>query len=67
MPGERAAILLGRFLGARVLPRNLVLRPQGIDQGIPARGGPLALTGRIEVCIPEQLYRKGLPNEDLPG
>jgi hypothetical protein len=67
MPSKRVAILLGRFLGARVLPRNLVLRPQGINQGMPARGEPLALTRRIKVCIPEKLYRKRRPNEDLPS
>lgn len=50
---ERVAILLGGVLGARVLPQNLVLRRQHIDQGMPAEGGLLALTGRLVVWIPE--------------
>jgi hypothetical protein len=64
MPRERAVILLGRFLGARVLPRNLVLRRQGIEQGMPTDGGLLALAGRFVVCIPEKLCRQGLLNEN---
>ena len=64
MPRERAVILLGRLLGARVLPRNLVLRRQGIDQGMPADGGLLTLTEQFVVYIPEKLCRKGLPNEN---
>lgn len=49
---ERVAILLGRVLGARALPRNLILRRQHIDQGMPAVGGLFALTGRLVVWIP---------------
>lgn len=62
MPRERAVIFLGRLLGARVLPRNLVLRRQGINQGMPADRGLLTLTGQFVVSIPEKLYRKGLSN-----
>ena len=62
MPRERAVIFLGRLLGARGLPRNLVLRRQGIDQGMPADGGLLTLTGRVVVGIPKKLCRKGLPD-----
>ncbi|KAF7622894.1 hypothetical protein AFLA_010213 [Aspergillus flavus NRRL3357] len=47
MPHERAAILLGCLLGARVLPRNSTLQRQGIDQGMLASGGLLPLTGTL--------------------
>ena len=57
VPRERAAILLGCLV-----PRNLVSRRQGIDQGMPADGGLLTLTGRVVVGIPKKLCRKGLPD-----
>lgn len=67
MPHERAAILRGRFLGVRVLPRKLVLRRQDINQAMPADGLLLALTGRFVVWIPEKPWRNGIPNETEPG
>jgi hypothetical protein len=41
-----------------VLPRNLVLRPQGIDQGIPARLGPLRHSPNLD---PQKEGIEGLP------
>lgn len=63
MPHERAAILLGCLLGARVLPRNSTLQRQGIDQGMLASGGLLPLTGTLVIYILGKLYKKGFQAE----